>query len=390
MKRFVVFLLALCLLCGSAPAALPEENAGGDVRLLCLNIGKADCMLLFYGEDCFLIDSGYVQTWPALKTALEQYGVTRLSGVFQTHCHKDHEGGLVSLARYGIPVDAWYASPITTEAIEKNKIVKAAALRGQEVTWLGAGMTVPAGDASFRVLGPLYLNRDNENCNSLVMVFSSPRGSILLCGDMKKEELQGLLEAGAIPPCDLLKVPHHGDSGSTPKELVSAARPKAAVILTNTHERPETPGSGALKRLKNAGCDVYVSQDFHDAVLFTLSGGEVRAEDVVWDGVPLRAEGLVMSLDLADDMITISNASGASVSLSGYEIFSTKGDDWLILPDLTLEPGGSVAVGTLSSRGAADITWQEKRVWSQTDRDTAILYDLFGRPVAWTDNGIGD
>ena len=139
LKRLIAWLLccgSVCMLTACAPQAqpkptaspAPEENQGQtapqiltaspaptaqmetpEAKLLCLNIGKADCMLLLWQDQAYLIDGGYYQTWPALETALSQYQVTHLNGVFLTHCHKDHFGGLYALAASDVPVDAWYA-----------------------------------------------------------------------------------------------------------------------------------------------------------------------------------------------------------------------------------------------------------------------------------------
>ena len=40
----------------------------------------------------------------------------------------------------------------------------------------------------------------------------------------------------------------------------------AAVILTSTAEEPDTPAESTVRRLDKAGCAVYVSQEYHDAV----------------------------------------------------------------------------------------------------------------------------
>ena len=106
-------ILALTLITGLFSAcAISETGAAGELRLICLNIGKADCMLLLYQNEAYLIDTGYEQNGPALEAMLRQYGVSRLNGVFLTHCHEDHLGGLMKLAKSDITVDAWYAARI--------------------------------------------------------------------------------------------------------------------------------------------------------------------------------------------------------------------------------------------------------------------------------------
>ena len=90
MRRLLAFLLVFCCLCLSGCA---EETGAAEVRLAALNVGKGDCLLLLLGADAYLIDSGYDYTSNLLMEALRQYGVSRLRGVFLSHCDKDHSGG---------------------------------------------------------------------------------------------------------------------------------------------------------------------------------------------------------------------------------------------------------------------------------------------------------
>ena len=393
-KRAVilVFLLMAGMLSSCAPAGSETESA--DVlRLICLNAGKADCMLLLYGEEAYLIDTGYEQTWPALEIMLRQYGVDRLNGVFLTHCHQDHMGGLMKLAQSEIAVDAWYAARLYSEGTaDSHPAVLAAAARNENVTWLDAGDRIAAGgDGAFSVLGPLTLNTDNENNNSLVMRFSCGQGSILLAGDMKEDEEYELLQAGAFSSCDVLKAGHHGDNNATGKKMLKIVQPKAAVILTDSREEPDTPAASTLSRLSEVGCQTYISQDFHDAVMITLRKGQKpEAADVVWDGVPERTEGISLAIDAARDTLTVYNQSGEAFSLQGCCVYSTKGNELLSLPDMAVPAGGQFVIGTQATDSGADVYLDTKRVWHKKRLDRAVLYDAFGRVLACTDNGMAE
>ena len=391
MKKISRMAAVMLVILGLAAAASPTPSqADESVRLVCLNIGKADCMLLLLGENAYLIDAGYPQNYPALEMMLRQYGVNHLQGVFLTHCHQDHMGGLEPLANSGVLIDHWYAAAIYTEVKpEKHPAVRAAALRGQQVEFLKCGDRISAGkDAEFTVLGPVEENPENENNNSLVLRFSCAQGSILLCGDMKEAEENSLLARNLLTPCTLIKIGHHGDSGATKKALLGAVKPKAALILTNTLEEPDTPAASTLSRLSQAGCKVYVSQDMHDAMEAHLLNGEVTVRDIAWDGVPLKAQGLALSLDLGTDICTIKNTGKEALPLAGYALYSTKGNDLLSLPDKTLAPGEALLIGTRATAGDYDVFWNLKRAWHQKDTDQAILYDAYGRGVAWADNGL--
>ncbi len=367
-----------------------QEEEQLEVRLLCLNIGKADCMLLMWEDQAYLIDAGYAQTYAALETALAQNSITHLNGVFLTHCHKDHDGGLYALAMSDVQVDAWYA-PAIYYALDADghSAQIAAAVRNQEVTWLNAGDVIDAGSGcSFTVLGPLTVNEDNENNNSLVMRFASPAGSILFGGDMKEEEEYELLAANAFTACDVLKVGHHGDNKTATAAMLSVVMPKVSLIMTNSWEETDTPANSTIKRLNAVGSAVYVSQNAHDAILVTLKNGGVTVDDVIWEGIPAAVEGLTLEMNLTNDSITIRNEGGDTVALTGYVLYSIRGDENLTLPECSLAPGDTLVIGTKTTKGTVDVKWDDKKVWHQTKRDVAILYDLYGRGVARTDNGM--
>lgn len=385
-------LLALVLMTGMLSSCAVSETDGEEsARLVCLNIGKADCMLLLYQNEAYLIDTGYEQNWPALETMLRQYGVTRLNGVFLTHCHEDHEGGLTKLAKSDIAVDAWYAPRIYSGVSEAlHPAVRAAAVRNASVSWLEAGNRIAVGgDGAFTVLGPLTMNADNENNNSLVMRFSCGQGSILFTGDMKEDEEYELLQAGAFSSCDVLKVGHHGDNKATGKKMLKIVQPGVAVILTDSREEPDTPASSTLKRLDNVGCVSYISQDFSDALLITLKKGQKPAvTDVVWDNVPKRAEKISLSMDAENDILIVYNGGNTTLNLSGCMVYSTKGNELLTLPDAEVAAGGQIVIGTKSTDSGADIFLNAKKVWNKKNLDRAVFYDAYGRVLACTDNGI--
>lgn len=380
----------LALSVGLLSSALPAVSETEEARLICLNIGKADCMLLLYQGEAWLIDAGYEQTFPALRAMLGQYGVERLNGVILTHCHEDHAGGLTPLAQSDVPVDAWYAARIYYDVKEtKHPAILAAAARGENVIWLEAGDALPVGDGKLTVLGPLTVNEDNENNNSLVLRFSCGQGGILLAGDMKEDEEYALLAANAFSSCDVLKAGHHGDNNATTKKMLLIVQPKAAVILTDSREEPDTPAAATLKRLSEVGCAAYISQDFSDALQVTLKKGKKpEVTDVKWDGAPEKAQRVYMAVDSAQDTLTIYNRGTETLNLSGGCFYSTKGNELISLPDAAVAPGEKFVIGTRATTIETDYTADIKRVFNKKSLDRALLYDAWGRLLACTDNGL--
>lgn len=398
MKRWTRALAVLLAMLGMTGCALPDQHISADteappaLRLTVLNIGKADSLLLQWNGEAYLIDAGYDPSAPAVEAMLAHYGVDRLNAVFLTHCHRDHYGGLAALAQSKIKIDAWYASAMYTDVdAAQHPAALAAAIRGQTPVYLKAGDGVPAGGgAAFAVLGPTLLNEDNENNNSLVLRFSCAAGSVLLAGDMKEDEEYDLLQVGAFEKSDVLKVGHHGDGKATTLAMLRVVQPKVSVISTSSQEESDTPARGVLNRLAAVGSDVYVTQDAHDAIEITLQNGEIQVQDLRWENAPDKVTSLTLSLDVSDDRLTVRNAGSAAVSLSGCVLYSTRGDEMLALPDVTVQPGQAFAVGSQVTRGSVDCVWSVKRVWHKKKLDVAVLYDPWGRPVACTDNGMAE
>ena len=388
MRRFLSFLM-ICMICMSCTACAAPEEKGG-VRLAALNVGKGDCLLLMIGDAAYLIDAGYDYTYNLLAEALRQYGVTRLNGVFLSHCDKDHYGGLMPLACGGIAVDAWYAAAIYYDVKEgQHPMELAAAARGDTVQYLNAGDTLTLAEgAALRVVGPLTVNTTNENNNSLVFYVDTAEGSLLFTGDMKLEEEYILLEAGVIEHADLLKVPFHGDNTASSDSFVDRVSPAAALICTSTAQEPDTPASSILKRYSRAGAEVYVTQDYEWGVELTLSGGRVAVQALTWD-LPDYSGSVQAAIDAPQDLLTLRNTGSEDISLAGWIVLSTKGEDCFALPeDAVLPAGGTYTIGTKTTDTQVDLKLDIKRLWHKSKLDQCQLYDASGRLTAVTDNGM--
>lgn len=385
MRRLCALLLLLLVLLGTCQA---EEASG--TRLIALNIGKADCLLLLFEDQAYLIDGGWERTYGRLCEALRQYGVSRLNGVFLTHCDRDHYGGLLQLAAGDIPVDAWYASSIYHDIPSGgHPLITAAALRGEEVRWLSAGDTLALSEAAvLTVLGPLTKNIENENNNSLVFSVETQDGTLLFTGDMKLEEEAGLLSAGLIPAADVLKVPFHGDNTASSERFVQTVMPQIALICTSTQEEPDTPAGSVLKRYGLIGAQVYVTQDSTCGIEITLKNGIASVSDIVWQ-LPDYSAIIRAAIDLKDDMLTLRNSSASPVSVAGWAVYSTRGSECIFLPeDAVLPANGIYKIGTRATSQQVDLSLDMKRMWHKSKFDQALIYDEYGSVVATTGNGM--
>ena len=387
MKRIlrILALLMVAALLGGCTA-----EGGGAAQLFAVNVGKGDALLLKVGDWVGLIDAGKPRAMGRINAALARLGVERLDAVFLTHTDNDHAGGLEWLAESDIPVDGWYAPAMYT-GVKKKKhpMILAAALRDEEVHWLQRGDAITLGDSGARlaVLAPASLYEDKDDNNSLVMMLEGAQGRMLLAGDMELPEEAELLGQGDDLKCAVLKVANHGDDDTTSDAFAKATAAQVAVISTDSQEKPGTPDPGVVSRLEAAGSTVVVTQDADMGLLVTLEGGAATVKAVDIEAAPVS--GLfIAGVDADDDTVTLTNNGSAAVDLTGFYLYSDRGDELYAFPEgASLSPGATLTVGTNSTDGDYDLLWDDKKVVNKKKTDTIYLYDGYGRVVDNRDNG---
>lgn len=381
MKRFLSLLLCLLLLSGCTPVS--GESAADDLQLFAINVGKADCLLLSCGDAVYMVDTGTAASWGAVSAALKMLSIDRLTGVIVTHTDNDHAGGATALAASSIQVDAWYASAYYAGVKSgKHPVVSAAALRDQSVHWLKSGDTLPFGSGTLTVLGPLT-ESDVENCNSVVLLAEGGGGSMLLAGDMEFPEEDELLDAGLLHPVNVLKVGNHAESDATSDAFARTVRPELAIISTSTNEEPDTPAGRVLRALKNAGADIYITQESEAGLLVTLHNGSAACIKAAYNNQPPIDRSVQLTAkDNKRFTTTVTNTSDQAVDVSGWFIHSERGNELFIFPaGSIIAPGQQVTITCLSSKDQGDYLWPQEKVWHKSKSDPGALYDVYGRLI---------
>ncbi len=380
MKHWVCLLMAALML-----PLTPALAEAGEMTLLAVNVGKADCLLLRYGSVAYLIDTGSWESWGAVSAALKANGVTRLDGVVLTHTDKDHAGGVMALAASSVEVDAWYASAYYCEVTEKkHPAVLAAALRGEKVTWIKAGDSLPFGDGTLAVIGPTQFFSDKENNNSAVLYAAAAGATMLLTGDMEEPAELALIRSGVNLKADVLKVGHHAEGDATCSAFAQAVSPKVAVISTDSEAEPDTPSGRVLKVLKAVGATVALTENAKGGVLVTAANGSAKAELTAWADPPAAVSGVAITAkDNEADTVTLTNRGSAAVDLTDWFLCSQRGGEIFVFPaGSVLQPGQSATVGSQSKGSSGDWTWPDKNVWHDSKDDAAVLYDAYGREMS--------
>lgn len=238
-----------------------------------LDVGQGDAALIESLKGFGMIDTGSKHTttdvaWLKLFASLQ---IKRLDWIALTHLDEDHAGGIERLAGL-IPIRcvAWLPQNLQTER-GKAWFHRSTALGLQVKDWKSDCIPYPheavSADSSKSSKKKKKNSRAHSPGNSLMgavlipLKSSSigPGGIYLTAGDAgKKEELKILDWVQKQPlflqthptPERVLKLSHHGSSGSTHEDLIKTYRPTQAWISVGTGNRYGHPKSTVLNLLE--------------------------------------------------------------------------------------------------------------------------------------------
>lgn len=277
------FVLITCILCAGCLDDLSFPDFSGIVRqqpvitdgklkAYILDVGQGDSAVVFFGNTTILIDAGEVDEGDVVVRDLKALGVKKIDLLVATHPHSDHIGGMQNVLS-AFPVDrvldtgmphtsSLYENFLTT--IEEKNIRYTVAEQGETIDL----------DPALRVLvlsPPKDKVGDDLNENSIVLRISYGTVDLLFTGDAGKEAENALLKTGYPIDAEVLKVGHHGSSGSTGKEFLVRVNPGAAVISVGAGNPYGHPHEETLDTLDAAGVAVYRT-DRDGTVLVTSDG----------------------------------------------------------------------------------------------------------------------
>lgn len=241
-----------------------------DFSVIFINAGKADAALVQVENKDYLIDTGKKESVDAIKAALESQEVTQLDGVFLTHIHGDHIGGLKKLSKV-YPIQKVYSAEISmNDTNGTNRIDSLVTELGLNQTKLVASDKVQITDqVAFEVLGPITYDPNDDNDNSLVLRLSINNKVFLFAGDMQFAEEKSLLFDGVDLKADVLKVGNHGNPDATSADFARAVSPEIAVISTDTSVKKNSASKRVQELFQES--QLYLTQDFNLGIKITIS-----------------------------------------------------------------------------------------------------------------------
>lgn len=252
---------AAALVTAGLLASMPEglwREAGEVPRLVVLDIGQGDAILVRDGPRAILVDGGGWEggdiAGRVLLPALLGEGVRRLEAVVLTHADLDHCGGLAGIVDYLPTEELWIPPGLPATGCSGELLLRAGLRprllwRGRERE-LGRWRLTALHPAPRGVGSPASDGRGaGTNEESLVLLAEVHGRRALLTGDIGAGTEREMLRAFPhLAPLDILKVAHHGSKSSSSRAFLRLAAPRLAVVSVGRENRYHHPAAEVVER----------------------------------------------------------------------------------------------------------------------------------------------
>lgn len=242
-----------------------------------IDVGQGDSELIQINNKNILIDAGPKDAEDKVVSYIKTQGITTLDYLIETHPHEDHIGGMEAVVKsfkinqfigpkiYNPPTTSIFKNLITTL---KNKNMK--------ITVLDPGDHIDLGkNVECQILSPEKAYYDNLNNYSIVLKITYKDSKFLFDGDAEQEDESKILNHGFDISSDVLKVGHHGSSGSSSENFLKEVSPKIAVISCGKNNDYGHPHKVTLDKLNSINCKIYRT-DLNGDIVITSDGNNIK------------------------------------------------------------------------------------------------------------------
>ncbi|MCL1964502.1 MAG: ComEC/Rec2 family competence protein, partial [Firmicutes bacterium] len=237
-----------------------------------LDVGQALSGVLHTGRKTYVYDCGNENSD---LTEYLLYTGSGVEGLFLSHPHADHVGGLIELLEAGIPVRTVYvpANAVCYGADElyRNLMANVEA-HGIPIVEVAAGDVLDLDGLRATVIAPRRdpAGKGDANARSIVLRVKIGDYALLLCGDA---DVIGSSDVA----CDVLQVAHHGSRNATDQAFLHSAMPGVALISAGRNNVYGHPHPETLARLESVGADVFQTQEAGALTLYFEDSIRVEA-----------------------------------------------------------------------------------------------------------------
>ncbi len=242
-----------------------------------VDVGQGDCTVIQSKDGFILIDSGEADQAQTVINYLRNLGVETLDYCIVTHPHTDHMGSMADVISE-FPAEKLIMPELSEINIPTTRTYEnfllSAEENAQEIIAAEAGLTYSMGEVDISILGPCDQDEDINNM-SVVAKIECGDSSFLITGDCSFDEEDDIMDNYYNKlSSDVLKVGHHGSSGSTSADWLEAVEPEISVISVGEGNSYGHPTQKVLDRLEEFGSTCYRT-DLMGTIVFETDGKSI-------------------------------------------------------------------------------------------------------------------
>lgn len=272
--------------------SVSSQKGEDKVKVVFLDIGQGDATFVEFSDGTqMLIDCALdARILEALGRVMKASDHT-IDYLFVTHPDQDHYGGCVDvLERFEVKHIVYSGYKKTTSEyfpVFQDSVQKEGALYHEiasEEIWNISSTTLhflyPDKPVETHPVVLATTKKEPSNNTSLVFILQYGKEKLLFTGDAEFEIENYLLKkySPELLDVDVLKVGHHGSSGSSSAEFLSALTPEYAFISAGKKNRYGHPTLRTLKRLERVNAEVWRTDQRGD-IIINVSKDHVYVEN---------------------------------------------------------------------------------------------------------------
>ena len=284
---------------------ISPDFSSSDLVVDFLDVGKADCAVIHDDNHVIIIDGGLksskLSVVDYIKDNVMKYKKKNINLMVLTHPHSDHYGQLADVLnaffvnRFITPnckVDLFdhkgyeYLMKKLNQQRDKIKIdfinPKSYLLSGKIDKSKESEYHFQIGRIKIDILGPIRIDNNKTNNNSIVLKLTFKGVKFLFTGDAEKEEEKDLISSNQDLSADVLKLGHHGSKTSSSMEFLKKVHPKFAVASAGDHYDKVAiyPQKEVKDRLDILGIPYFVTKDLGTIRFVVTSNGELKEPQI--------------------------------------------------------------------------------------------------------------
>ncbi len=230
-----------------------------------IDVGKADSILIEYGDLSFLVDTGTVNSFDTIYEYLQKRNIETLTAMFITHSDIDHIGSAYKLTNV-VDVEKIYMGNDTSNSVEALNLNSKINENNIENIFIDDMLSLDFHELSVVIHSPTCTDF-HSNDLSLMMKLEYKDLSILLTGDAEFDAENYYMEHKIDLSADVLKVGHHGSDSSSSIDFLNYVNPTLAIICVGENKY-NLPSNSVLDNLTDLGID-YLRTDTDGTIIIS-------------------------------------------------------------------------------------------------------------------------